>query len=273
MRANTNRATALDFGKLVDHYDAGRAVYGPEFVYRTAGRLGIAAQARRMEVGAGTGQLTTALLAAGGQVVAVEPSAPMAERLQRNCAGEVAAGRLRICRQPFETLQPADFEPFGQLWSSDAWHWIDPLIGYRLAAGLLRPGGLLICRWRFPVLADPDLQRRLNRLYSRLSPDLVRDPVTHISQIEPLLAQGRQQVNDSGYMTTVDYWAESARDDIAVSAYVDLQLSFAHTAGLTPDQRAELAQGIRDVVGQRHSPAKISLATWQYTCASQPVMR
>jgi protein-L-isoaspartate O-methyltransferase len=98
---------SLDFGKLVNHYDAGRIAHAPEFVHRAADRLQIAASARRMEIGAGTGQLTGALLAAGGELVAVEPSGPMAERLRLNRAADVVARRLQIVTQPFETLKSA----------------------------------------------------------------------------------------------------------------------------------------------------------------------
>lgn len=271
MRANTNRAAALDFGKLVDHYDAGRIPHNPLFVQRTADRLQIAVSARRMEIGAGTGQLTSALLAAGGELVAIEPSGPMAERLRLNRAADVMTGRLQTLTQPFETLQPPDFKPFGQLWSSDAWHWIDPQAGYRLAAELLHPGGFLICSWRFPQLTDPDLQLQMNGLYSKLSPDLVVDPGTYVSQIEPLLDEGQRQVNDSGYMAVDDYWTESAHFDLPVSTYVDLQLSYAQIAALTIDQRDELAAGIYDVIQHAGNRPAISLTIWQYTVASQPV--
>lgn len=261
----------MDFGRLVDHYDAGRVPHNPLFVQRTADRLQVAVSARRLEVGAGTGQLTGALLAAGGDLVAVEPSGPMAERLWLNRAADVKTGRLQVLTRPFETLEPADFEPFEQLWSSDAWRWIDPRIGYRLAAGLLRPGGFLICSWRFLQLTGPGLQLQMNNLYSKLSPDLVVDPETYISQIEPLLDEGRRQVNDSGYMTVADYWTEPAFLDLPVRGYVDLQLSYAQIAALTTDQRDELAAGIRGVIHQAGSPQTIGLTIWQYIVASQPV--
>ena len=271
MQANTDRTAALDFGKLVDHYDGGRLVHAPEFVQRTAARLGTPATARRLEIGAGTGQLTSALLAAGGELVAVEPSAPMAERLRHNRAAHVASGQLRICVQPFETLPPAGFEPFTQLWSSDAWHWIDPNVGYRLAAALLHPGGYLICTWRFPVLTDPDLQDRLDQLYYQLSPDLVVDQDMYLQKIEPLLTEGRRQVNDSGYMATADHWTEPSYLDVPATAYVDLQLSYAQIAALPASQRAALGAGIRDVISDSGNPATIGLRIWQYTVASQPV--
>jgi 16S rRNA A1518/A1519 N6-dimethyltransferase RsmA/KsgA/DIM1 with predicted DNA glycosylase/AP lyase activity len=86
----------LDFGRLVDHYDAGRVPHNPLFVQRTADRLQVAVSARRLQVGAGTCQLTGALLAAGGDLVAVEPSGPMAERLWLNRAADVKTGRLQL---------------------------------------------------------------------------------------------------------------------------------------------------------------------------------
>jgi SAM-dependent methyltransferase len=272
MRANTNRTAALDFGKLADHYDAGRVAQTPEFVRQATARLGISASTRLLEVGAGTGQLTGTLLAAGGDVVAVEPAQPLAERLKRNYASYVASGRLRICTQLFETLRPADFEPFPQIWSSDAWHWVDPAAGYRRAAELLAPEGLLICTWRFPVLTDPDLQRRLNLVYSRLNPDLVRDPEAHVAELEPLLEEGRREVSESGYMATIDHWTQEQHIEMSVDSYVGFQLSFAQIAALSTGQRAELADDIRDAAGAG-GRATISLTIWQYTVASRRLSR
>jgi hypothetical protein len=152
---------------------------------------------------------------------------------------------------------------------SDAWHWVDPAVGYRLAAELLAPGGLLICSWRFPVLADADLQRRLNQVYAQLSPDLVRDPEAHIGEMEPLLAEGRREVNDSGYMTTVDHWIEERPVSIPVDSYAEFQLSYAQIAALSADQQAELSESIRRVAAGDGRTA-VTLAVWQYTLASRP---
>lgn len=271
MRANADRSAALEFGKLADHYDAGRLPQTLEFVQRTTARLGAPARARRLEVGAGTGQLTGSLLAAGGDVVAVEPAPQLAGRLKRNYSGDLRTGRLRVLTQLFETLEPAAFAPLPQIWSSDAWHWVDPAAGYRLAAALLAPGGLLICSWRFPVLADAGLQRRLNQVYARLSPDLVRArEKAHLGEVEPLLAAGRREVSDSGHMATADYWTEEYPVRIPVDTYAELQLSFAQIAALSADQQAELAGGIREMAAGGGRTA-VTLRVWQYTVASRPV--
>ena len=197
MQANTDRTAALDFGKLVDHYDGGRLVHaGVRAAHGSS--LGTPATARRLEIGAGTGQLASALLAAGGELVAVEPSAPMAERLRHNRAADVASGQLRICVQPFETLPPASSRSLscgavtpgtGSIRTSvTGW----PLPCCTLAVTSLSPGDS-------PVLTDPDLQDRLDQLY-QLQPDLVVDQDMYLQKIEPLLTEGRRQVNDSGYI-------------------------------------------------------------------------
>jgi len=284
MRANRDRSAALSFGQLVDHYDAGRIAHAPEFVGQTLARLGVSARGAsdvagttglagttgpRLEVGAGTGQLTAALLAGGAEVVAAEPSEPMADRLRQNLAGSVAAGLLSVRCQPFESLEPASFEPFSQIWSADAWHWVDPLLGYRLAAQLLRLDGLLICTWGYPMLTDHHLQRRLNQVYARLAPDLVREPDTHIASLEPLLAEGRAEITGSGQMSVVDYWAQATDASMTAEQYADLQLSFANVANLPLGQQAELSAAILSVLAAAREP-RTSLTTWRYTVASRP---
>jgi SAM-dependent methyltransferase len=296
MRANRDRTAALAFGQLVDHYDSGRFAHAPEFVGQTLARLGASAGGRtnlagptdlagtatvastaaaagtvgpRLEVGAGTGQLTAALLADGAEVVAIEPSEPMADRLSQNLAGSVAAGQLSVRCQPFESLEAASFEPFSQIWSADAWHWIDPLIGYRLAAQLLRPDGLLICTWGYPMLTDHHLQRRLNQVYARLAPDLVRDPDCHIADLEPLLAEGRAEISGSGLMSVVDYWAQTTDAIMTAEQYADLQLSFANVTNMPQSQQAELSAAILGALAAARQPGT-SLTTWRYTVASRP---
>lgn len=187
MRANTRRSAALAFGALVGHYDAGRIRYEPEFAAAALTRLGCGAGGRHLEVGAGTGQLTRALLSMNVQVTAVEPSSAMATRLRLNLAEEIRSGQLRVLDEVFEHLRPADLGCFAQIWSTDSWHWVDPSIGYRPAAQLLGPDGHLINTWGFPIPTEPDRQAALNEVYRELSPDLARDPRTHLASLEPLL--------------------------------------------------------------------------------------
>lgn len=111
----------------------------------------------------------------------------------------------------------------------------------------------------------------MNQVYADLSPDLVVDPDGGLTQIEPLLDDGRRQISDSGHMATADHWTESVTLEIPVRCYIDLQLSYAQIAALTPGQRDHLAAGICAVIERFGNQPAVSLTVRQYTVASQPV--
>lgn len=270
MRANTNRALALAFGDLVEHYDLGRPRLSADFVSGAIARLGCELGSRQLEVGAGTGQLTGALLACSEQVTALEPSPTMAARLRRHFARELSEGRLEISEERFEGIDPSSWGAFDHIWSSDAWHWVDPTLGYRLAAQILRPGGRLLSTWGFPVVADTDLADALNVLYADLSPDLVRDPAGHLAETARLLEEGRDEVERSGCLSVVDHWIEEAHFDVPIVDYVEWQLSYAHIAAMTAPQRRRLADGITALVDRRQDQSAVPITIWRYTVASAP---
>lgn len=270
MRANTDRRLALVFGELVDHYEAGHPRLPAGFPVEVMARLGRQAGARQLEVGAGTGQLTGALLAGAGQVVALEPSAAMADRLRTAYAGEVASGRLVVRPERVEEADARELGRFDHVWSSDAWHWVDPSAGYRAVRELLAPDGLLVTTWSFPVVAEAELSEALNALYAELSPDLVRaEP--YRPGLEARFEAGREELDRSGCLRLVEYWTEETRLTVPVDRYVHLQLSYAHVAEMDHERRRQLAGGIAAVVSGREPAGRVPLTVWRYTAASRPV--
>jgi SAM-dependent methyltransferase len=268
VRANTDRGSALAFGALVDHYDRGRPSLSPRFVSGVAARIGSDTGGRHLEVGSGTGQLTAALLAAADRVVGVEPSAPMARRLRARFAAAIDEGRLEVWDRTFETIDPTRSGSFGHIWSCDAWHWVDPNVGYPLAADLLEPGGYLVATWGFPVVADAALAESLNVVYAELSPDLVRATSGYLREIGPLLDAGRQEVNDSGVLDVVDHWIEETQVTVSAVSYIHWQLSYAHIAALDQTERRHLGQTIHDIIIQSSGPPVVPVRVWRYTVVS-----
>lgn len=272
MRANSNRSLALAFGELVEHYDSGRPRLSSAFVSETMARLGCDLGSRQLEVGAGTGQLTGALLETSEQVTALEPSRGMAARLRYRFAREVSARRLEVSDQRFEDFELTSRGGFDHIWSSDAWHWVDPAVGYRIAAQVLGPAGRLIASWGFPVVGDITLAETLNRLYACLSPDLVRVPEDHLAQMAPLLEGGRDEIERSGYLSVVAHWIDKTQLDVRVSDYVNWQLSYAHVAAMTTSQRRRLADGITAVMDRQRNQSTIPVTVWRYTVCSAPCL-
>jgi len=134
----TDRETALSgraFGTAAADYVAGRPDYPAEAV---AWLLGDAREVA--DVGAGTGKLTAALVAAGAHVTAVEPDAGMLDALRREVPQAVPL------QGTAEHLPLAD-AVVDAVVLGQAWHWVDVPAASAEAARVLRPGGVLGLVW------------------------------------------------------------------------------------------------------------------------------
>ena len=133
------RRYAQVFDDVAEEYDRERRSY-PEELIEAAVRAGaLSAGDRVVEVGSGTGLLTTSLLARGLRVEAVDPG-PNMIRLARQRVGDGAP--VRFHRGRFEDVALPD-AAFAGVFSATAFHWIEPEVGWARAAGLLAPGGVL----------------------------------------------------------------------------------------------------------------------------------
>jgi 2-polyprenyl-3-methyl-5-hydroxy-6-metoxy-1,4-benzoquinol methylase len=118
VRANANRAIRFVFDSVADSYASGRPDMPLEAVLGGAEAVGVPAGVRVLEIRAGAGQLTATLVEAGFAVVALEAGA----ELRRLAAARAPAANLRP-----ETFE--DFDPgvrFSAIFSSNAFHWLDP---------------------------------------------------------------------------------------------------------------------------------------------------
>lgn len=127
-------------GRAAAAYDTGRARYTPEVV----AALGLPeAPARVLDLAAGTGLLSRALLAGGYAVVAVEPDADMASRLPGDA--DVRAATAESTGLSAESLDAVVV--------GDAWHWFAPEAAFEVHR-VLRPGGRLALVWRGSIAEE-----------------------------------------------------------------------------------------------------------------------
>jgi ubiquinone/menaquinone biosynthesis C-methylase UbiE len=127
----------LTFDRVAEEYDRVRSGYPAELVDAACELGNLAAGSRVLEVGCGTGKLTTALAGRGLRVDAVEPGANMLAIARRHAGPSVTFHHAR-----FEDVDlPA--AAFDAVFSATAFHWVDPDRGWPKAAEVLRPGGML----------------------------------------------------------------------------------------------------------------------------------
>ena len=124
---------ALSFGAAAAAYATGRPAYPAAVV---AGLLPPGAT-HVLDLGAGTGKLTTVLLDLGVDVTAVEPDGAM--RALVDPRATVLAGTA-------ESVPLADGSVDAVL-VGQAWHWFDPVTAVAEVNRVLRPGGTLGLLW------------------------------------------------------------------------------------------------------------------------------
>jgi SAM-dependent methyltransferase len=118
-------------------YDVGRAPFPPVLV----DALGLEPGSRVLDLAAGTGLLSGALVDAGHDVVAVEPMAPMRARL----AGRV--GKERALEGTAEAIPLPDHSA-DAVTCADAFHWFDEDAAAAEIHRVLRPGGRCVVLFR-----------------------------------------------------------------------------------------------------------------------------
>lgn len=127
---------ARSFDAAAEIYEASRPDYpapAVEWMLPPDARLAL-------DLGAGTGKLTSALVDRGLDVVAVDPSGPMLDVLRRR----VPAARAVVAGAEDLPLGDASVDV---VTVAQAWHWVDPVRASAEAARVLRPGGTLALVW------------------------------------------------------------------------------------------------------------------------------
>lgn len=127
---------SLSFGAQAAAYERGRPSYPPEAIDWL-----LPADARDvLDLGAGTGKLTTRLVERGLDVIAVDPIAEMLELL---------SGALPDTPALLGTAEhiPLPDNSIDAVLVAQAWHWFDPEQAVAEVARVLRPGGRLGLVW------------------------------------------------------------------------------------------------------------------------------
>lgn len=131
------REQAESFGSAADAYERGRPSYPSsviDWLLPSDARVAV-------DLGAGTGQLTRLLASKDVDVVAVEPSAEMREKLSAKLPANARslAGRAEQIPLPDDSVN--------LVLAAQAWHWFDVKLAVPEIARILTPGGQLGLLW------------------------------------------------------------------------------------------------------------------------------
>jgi len=156
------RERRLVFGEDAERYDRARPSYPPALVSDLVSWVGEGA--RVVDVGCGTAKAAVLLAEQGLSGIGVEPHPSMAAVARRNLERHPG---WRVEVADFETWDPApDDVPVDLVTCAQAWHWVDPLVGWRRAAAVLRPGGWLALWWNWAESDPAPVDAALDAIYA-----------------------------------------------------------------------------------------------------------
>jgi ubiquinone/menaquinone biosynthesis C-methylase UbiE len=216
---DVRRRYAQVFDDVAEEYDRERRGYPDELIDAACRAGGLSAGDRVVEVGCGTGLLTTSLLARGLRVEAIDPGPNMIRVAERRVG---AGAAVTFHRGRFEDVTLPD-GPFAGVFSATAFHWIEPDVGWARAARLLAPGGVLALL-QYCEVSDESTVDDSRALHAALA------------KVAPGIASNWPGLRDAD---TILNGATARRDNIsAVFSWIGRhELTIADAAGLFDDAR------------------------------------
>ncbi len=233
---------ARQFASVADVYERGRPGYAPAVIGAAAAELGIGPADRVLDLAAGTGKLTRALLSHGFDVTAVEPQEEM-RRVLREKAG-AADIRPGIAEQI-----PLDDGSVAAVTIADAFHWFDRPRALQEIRRVLAPGGGLALFSTAPDWGGASWAHELGTLVAESRPE-------HPHYDGRSWQDYVREAEGFGEPWEVQLTTYVPADPEAVVAHM---ASISWMAGLEESQRAELIMGMRAIVEGGTTPERLAL--------------
>jgi ubiquinone/menaquinone biosynthesis C-methylase UbiE len=155
---------ATKFAAVADSYERGRPEYAPAAVGAMAAELRLGPGSLVLDLAAGTGKLTKALVAAGIDVIAVEPQAELRKVLTDR------VGEHRVIDGLAEEI-PMDDDSVDAVTVADGFHWFDQAAALAEIRRVLRPGGGLAVLTTLPDWSGASWAEELGGLMEEMRPE------------------------------------------------------------------------------------------------------
>lgn len=233
---------AEGFAGVAGAYERGRPEYPPAVVGAIVADLGLPTGAPVLDLAAGTGKLTRALLDAGLEVVAVEPQDSLREILV------ASVGRQRVHAGVAEAI-PLTENSVAAVFVADAFHWFDQPAALTEIKRVLRARGALAVLSTVPDWSGASWAHEVGTLLASLRTGHPQD-------------EGPRWLD---HLRAAEEWTEPRELRITVAQPTDPERvadyvgSISWIAALPAGERAETLARVRALIGAGEMPPQLPL--------------
>lgn len=231
---------AKSFDTDASGYDAYRPGYPEQLIQALLDYAKLEPDSRCLEIGAGTGQATQAMLVRGLCVEALEPGEQLAAELI------IKLGhfpKLSVNHSNFEDFESPE-GVFDLIYSASAFHWLPKGVAYHKALKLLKPGGTLGLFWLSFSVNRPDDQNHqaLQAVFERFGfgmTELSHDPERYLRKQNSLRKRGFSEVSVKIFQSEHLYTSDQ---------FLGLLSTTSRFRTLTAEEQGKLMGAIRQVL-------------------------
>lgn len=233
------------FDQAAAAYNEARPGYPQELIDKLIELTDVPATARILEIGCGTGQITRTLAERDYEIVAVE----LGENLARMAIDNLARfPKVQVIHSSFEAWDAEEQPSFDLVLSAQAFHWVDPEIGYPKIRHLLTDEGYLAVVYNlFPGSSDPVYQD-LDQIYHRRFPQ--RGETDAPRSLQENVHRTIRMIKDCGLFHDPVVWDHAWVEAYTSGRYMKLLESFSDHRSLNEDVRQALFREVQVAINK-----------------------
>jgi ubiquinone/menaquinone biosynthesis C-methylase UbiE len=225
------------FGKLSGTYDEVRPDYPEELVNDVIQISSVPSSGRILEIGTGTGKATRPFAERGYEITALDISGEQMAIARRNL---LQFSTIKYMVSAFEQADlPAN--GFDLVFAAQTFHWINPEIGYKKVAEVLKENGYLAFFSNFQA-RNAELEQQVRKLYTKHCPDY--PGADEYGTLRTL----QEQFEGSGLFGNVERKTYMRDIEYTREKYLGLVSSFSWVSTLPEDKKVQFFRELEGII-------------------------